>query len=43
MHKIVFFQNLKKKICVPTLPKIFRPLPETHLFFYLAKVGQAHF
>ena len=34
MHKIIFFS--RKKICVPTLPKIFRSVTETYLFFYLA-------
>ena len=29
MHKIIFF--LEKKICVPTLPKIFRPVTQNTL------------
>ena len=36
MHKILFFFQKKIKICVLTLPKIFRPvrpLPETNLSF----------
>ena len=33
MHKIIFFP---KKICVPTLPKIFRPVTRNTLIFYLA-------
>ena len=38
MHKIIFFSRKKviKKICVPTLPKIFRPVSRNTLFFYLA-------
>ena len=40
MHKIIFFPERKNnlKICMPNLPKISDPLPETHLFFYLALV-----
>ena len=34
MHKIIFFPE--KKTCVPTLPKMLRPVTKTHLFFYLA-------
>ena len=34
MHKIIFLVK-KKYVCLP-YPNIFRPLPETHLFFYLA-------
>ena len=33
MHKIVFYPWKK---CVPTLPKIFRPVTPKHLFLYLA-------
>ena len=39
MHKIIYFfpeKKIKKIICVPTLPKIFRPVIKTHLFFHLA-------
>ena len=41
MHKIIFFpdhfsKKKDKKIRVPTLPKFSEPLPETHLFSYLA-------
>ena len=34
MHKIIFFSRKKiiKKICVPTLPKIFRPVTRNTLF-----------
>ena len=33
MHKIIYF--FQKKICVPTLPKIFRPVtPNTHTFLF---------
>ena len=38
MHKIIFFpekKELKKYVCLPFL-KLSDPLPETHLFFYLA-------
>ena len=38
MHKIKFFpgkKNNSKKICVPTLPKIFRPVTRnTHIFLF---------
>ena len=35
-HKIIFFfPELKKKICVPTLPKIFRPVTRTHTYFFI--------
>ena len=39
MHNIVFFQEKKRKksLCLTYL-KISDPLPETHLFFYLAEV-----
>ena len=35
MHKLIFCSRKKiiKKICVPTLPKIVRPVTKTHLFF----------
>ena len=35
MHKIIFFQEKYngKKICVPTQPKIFRPITR-HTYFY---------
>ena len=41
MHKIMYFsrkKEIKKNKCVPTVPylKFSDPLPETHLFFYLA-------
>ena len=34
-HKIIFFPEKKilKKICVPTLPKIFRPVIRNTYFF----------
>ena len=37
MHKMIFFQKKKiiKKICVPTLPKIFRPVTRNTLIFLL--------
>ena len=38
MHKIIFFsreKKQKKNVCLPYL-KFSDPLPETHLFFYLA-------
>ena len=46
MHKIIFFsrkislkKTKKKQVCVPTLPKIFRPVAQnTLIFFYLALV-----
>ena len=31
MHKIIFFS--RKKICLPTLPKIFRPVTRNTLIF----------
>ena len=34
MHKIIIFPE--KKICVPTLPKLFRPIIQNTLIFYLA-------
>ena len=34
MHKIIFFQ--KKSMCVPTLPKISRPVTRNTIMFYLA-------
>ena len=39
MHKIIFFlpeKEIIKKICVPTLPKIFRPNSQDALIFHLA-------
>ena len=37
MHKIIFFSK-KIKICVPTLPKMFRSVTRNTLIFYLAYV-----
>ena len=41
MHKIKKISRekiFKKKICVPTIPKIFRPvIPKTHFFIWLNK------
>ena len=36
MHKIIFLFPEKKNICVPTLPKISRPVTRNTLIFYLA-------
>ena len=36
MHKIIFFS--RKKICVLTLPKIFRPRYPKHIFFIEIKL-----
>ena len=39
--KLYFFpvKKIIKKICVPTLPKIFRPLTRNTLIFHLALAG----
>ena len=37
-HYFIFYRkNKKKKICLPTLPKIFRPVTRSTLIFYLTK------
>ena len=35
MHKMIHFSRIKnyKKVCVPTLPNIFRPVTQNTLFF----------
>ena len=41
MHKIIIFlqkKNNSEKACVPTLPKIFGPIIQNTLIFYLAEV-----
>ena len=39
IHKIIFFfqknKNNLKKMCVPTLPKIFRPVTRNTLIFFI--------
>ena len=42
--QLYFFQKKKylKKMCLPTLPKIFLPLPETHYFFIWPKPTSGH-
>ena len=37
MHKIIFFQEKKiKTICVPTLPKMFRPVTRNTLIYLIS-------
>ena len=36
MYVIIFFFEKKKKICMPTLPKFFRPVTGNTHIFYLA-------
>ena len=37
MYKITFFpEKNNQKICVPTLPKLFRPVTQNTHIFYLA-------
>ena len=40
MHKIIFFPE--KTICVPTPPRIYRPVTRNTLFFFLFGVIRKH-
>ena len=44
MHKIIFFARKKiiKKLCVPTLPKIFRPVTRNTLIFLFGLTSVLH-
>ena len=43
MHKIIIFfqkKSIKKEICLPTLPKIFRPITRNTLLFLFGLTGK---
>ena len=40
MHKIIFVSKVKKKICVPSLPKIFSPVNRNTLIFLFGLIQQ---
>ena len=43
MHKIIFFsRKKKKKLCVPTLPKIFTPITRNTLIFLFGHMAGFH-